>query len=422
MKRIAIFIDGTWNRPDALHQTNVVLLSRCVKQRDAQGNTQQVIYSPGVGAGSGNNWLGRKMDQVFGGALGWGLTEIIEQAYRDLVFAYEPGDKIYIFGFSRGAYAARSLAGLVRSCGIAPRSHLARIPEAMKRYVSRDPATHPDTPASHVFRHEFSPRVATSAKELDWRRDHGDADSIRLRLQYVGVWDTVKALGLPAFLPGAARFNEKYKFHDARLSSSVCAARHAIAVDEKRITFPPSPWTNIAELNARTGCSDGETPHYAQQWFPGDHGSVGGGGSRNGLSTVSLHWIAQGAERENLALDWDEYDRLLGTYNPVKEHLTNKFGPAGAAGFLLNLLKSDRDGPKELDQVSVAALDRMRLNASYRPDTLNFVRDDVDGQPETELAALRDWLVARDGGPTHECDSVVRPRPWDAPRDAALTA
>ena len=140
MKRIAIFIDGTFNRTDSQNPTNVVRLSRCVKHFDRKTDTpQMVIYSPGVGSGRGNTALGRKLDRVFGGSLGWGLLDIIAETYRNLVIAYEQGDEVYIFGFSRGAFAARSLAGMIRSCGIAPRSHLGRIPEAVARYVSRAP-------------------------------------------------------------------------------------------------------------------------------------------------------------------------------------------------------------------------------------------------------------------------------------------
>ena len=111
MKRIAIFIDGTWNRPDAEHPTNVVRLSRCVASHAVGGMPQVVLYSPGVGSGRGNNWAARRMDRLLGGALGWGLTDIIEEVYRNLVFLYQPGDEIMVFGFSRGAFAVRSRRG-----------------------------------------------------------------------------------------------------------------------------------------------------------------------------------------------------------------------------------------------------------------------------------------------------------------------
>ena len=154
MKRIAIFIDGTWNRPGAEHPTNVVRLARSVAKSAPDGTAQHVIYMPGVGHGQGNTKLGRIVDRAFGGALGWGLDQIIADVYRQLVFAYEPGDELMIFGFSRGAFAARSLAGLIRSAGIAPPRHLGRIPEALDRYAS---AEKPDDPKAWEFRADFAP-------------------------------------------------------------------------------------------------------------------------------------------------------------------------------------------------------------------------------------------------------------------------
>lgn len=419
MKKIAIFIDGTWNRPDAEHPTNVLRLSRAVMHSDANGLPQQVIYSPGVGSGRGNNWLGRKMDRLLGGALGWGLTDIIEEAYRNLVFCYEPGDEIFIFGFSRGGFAARSLAGLIRSCGIAPRRHLHRIPEAMARYISRARDTHPEDPKSYEFRADFAPYTATSDNEFQWRRGRGD-EAIRLTIPYLGIWDTVKALGLPAFAPFASAFNAQYQFHDDKLSSSVLSARHAIAMDEHRKTFPALPWGNIEVLNGEEdGETSGSVPSYLQMWFPGDHGSVGGGGHRVGISSVTLAWIAQGAEAAGLRLSWDEIDRVAPRFDPVNEKLRNKFGPTGL-GALLNAVKAQRDGPPEVRDVSVAAFDRFMRDPGYRPEQMKTVAAELRNRSATEMEALRDWLVSRDGGPTHEVGEIIRPRSWAQPRNAPL--
>ena len=360
------------------------------------------------------------MDRTLGGALGWGLTDIIEEAYRNLVFAYEPGDLVYIFGFSRGGFAARSLAGLIRSSGIAPRAHLKKIPKAMARYIDSDNRPHPDDPVSFEFREAFAPRTATSDSELKWRRDRGKTDVIKLELSYLGIWDTVKALGLPEFLPFTRAFNAQYRFHDAVLSRSVAAARHAIAIDERRVTFPSSPWVNIDNLNETAGVGDGQVQPYAQQWFPGDHGSVGGGGPRVGLSSVALHWIAQGAQNAGLAINWEEFDRVAPRLAPETDELSNKFGPAGISGALLNLIKTDREGPKEVDSLSLAAFDRVQKDEGYGSPVLNFVLDDIRKLSAHKRAAMRDWLVARDGGPTHEIGSTLRPRNWEPPQNAPL--
>lgn len=410
MKRIALLIDGTWNQPYALEPTNVVRLSRCIFSSDADGNEQIVIYSPGVGSGIGNNALARRLDRLLGGAFGWGLTDIIEDTYRNLVFAYEPGDEIYIFGFSRGAFAARSLAGLIRASGIPPRRHLARIPEAMARYISRAPETHPESPESYAFRADFAPETATSRKEYEWRRERGDTQAIPLTIAYLGVWDTVAALGLPGFVPFAERFNQQYRFHDTRLSSSVVSARHAISIDERRATFPANPWSNVDELNdAREEVEKAKGPVYLQQWFPGDHGSVGGGGDRIGLSSIAFYWIAMGAALAKLRLNWEEFDRLAWRFD-VTEALTNKIGPVGLSGLVLNAIKADRPGPADVRDLSLATLDRYQRLITYRPRTLEGVYSALYGLEGERLDSLRAEMIARDGGRTHDLDDHARPR------------
>lgn len=412
MKRIAIFIDGTWNRPDAEFPTNVLKLSRCVHHYDRKTNVPQyVIYSAGVGSGEGSTWAARKLDRWFGGGFGWGSLSIMEDVYRRLVYAYEPGDEIYVFGFSRGAFAARSLVGLIRCCGIAPRRHLGRIPEAVARYVDRSGATHPEDPSSYEFREDFAPLTATSDKEFKWRRDRGDTEAIRLFIDYVGVWDTVSALGLPKFVPLAGRLNDKYKFHDAELTSSVLSARHAISLDERRSTFPAHPWSNLETLNMRTaeeGTPGNQRP-YLQQWFPGNHGSVGGGGRRIGLSSISLHWIAKGATDAGLSLSWEDFDRQAWRFS-VLEKLDNKFKQVGFLNRLLELSTRDRQGPTEIDQLSLAALDRFQLDEDYRPKSLDQIYDRLFDLSQEEWNELRGRLIARDGAPTHDLNEIGRPR------------
>ncbi|MCW1952516.1 MAG: DUF2235 domain-containing protein [Octadecabacter sp.] len=412
MKRIAIFIDGTWNRPDAEHPTNVVRLSRCVASHAVGGMPQVVLYSPGVGSGRGNNWAARRMDRLLGGALGWGLTDIIEDMYRNLVFLYEPGDEIMVFGFSRGAFAARSLVGLIRSCGIPARDKLAEIPEAMQRYRSRAPETHPDHPESLAFRAKFAPRVYVNDTEAKWRRQN-DApinDAVRLGIAYLGVWDTVSALGLPAFLPFAARFNAQYRFHDAVLTSMVLAARHAISIDERRKTFPSYPWSNMLDLNVKYESE--LIPTHMQQWFAGNHGSVGGGGSRVGLSSIALNWVALGAQAAGLRLDWSEMDRVAPRFD-VAERLDNKFGPVGLSGAMMSAISNDRDGPSSMAELSMAALDRCAADPEYeRNATLRQIYHEIHGVDDEQRQAIRKARKWADGGHTHLPDEILRPREW----------
>jgi len=409
MKRIVILIDGTWNRPDAEHPTNVVRLARCVQHRTDSGMPQVVLYTAGVGSGAGNNRLARKMDRVFGGTLGWGLLSIMEDMYRRLVFAYEPGDEVMVFGFSRGGFAARSLVGFIRSAGICGRDRLREIPDAVARYVSREPRTHPRHADSYAFRLGFSPRVVTSLEEREWRVTHGHRhkDVVDLRIAYLGVWDTVKALGIPAALPGAATFNRRYEFHDAILSSMVLAARHAISIDERRKTFPAMPWNNISDMNVRNGYI---SPRYLQQWFPGNHGSVGGGGRRRGLSSVALNWVLLGAVKEGLALDWREVRNVADRFE-VSDPLDNKFGPVGFAS-LLNAWSTNREGPDKLEDMSMLAIDRAFEDDGYRrTPPLKKVYDELYRMDGAQRERIRQAHRMTDGAYSHVLGQVTWPGP-----------
>ena len=202
-----------------------------------------------------------------GGAFGHGLEDNVYEAYRFLVGNYEPGDELFLFGFSRGAFTARSLAGMIRKCGILERQHVRRYPAAIALY--RDDQ-HPDSPAARTF-----------------RRAHAVGGDATLPIRFIGVWDTVGALGIPLRgLRGLTR--HKYQFHDTELSGSVAQACHALAIDERRAPFEPTLWAYRPK--------PGQTVE--QVWFAGVHSDVGGGYPDTGLADITLEWMidrAQGA-------------------------------------------------------------------------------------------------------------------------------
>lgn len=378
MKRIAIFCDGTWNRHDAVNPTNVVRMAQAVKHTADDGRKQQVFYVLGVGAGRGSNAVARWLDRFAGGAMGWGLIENIEDAYRALVFCYEPGDEIFIFGFSRGAYTARSLAGLLRSCGIPPRENVGRIGEAIRRYRSRSKDTKPDDPASFAWRRDFAPYTATSQLEWNWRQKTNPGLCVNLTIKYLGVWDTVGALGVPGYWAAAPLFNKRHQFHDADLSRTVLSARHAVAIDEQRRTFAPALWSDKLDRMNRTALEvDEETSldpatradwPYRQEWFPGDHGSVGGGGDRLGLSAFAFDWVAEGAQKAELCMDNAKLAQVREGRN-IREALVNQ-SRLGLLARVLRLRPFDRDGPTRVVDVSQTAIDRIACDPAYQPKTL----------------------------------------------------
>lgn len=393
MKRIVIFCDGTWNTASAEHPTNVVLLSRALMPVDTDDIPQIPIYVPGVGSGRrGVTALGRWSDQVLGGIMGLGLMENVVEAYLHLVFLYEPGDEIFIFGFSRGAYTARSLTGLIRSTGILDRSRLNLLDEVVTRYRAGTEDTHPRTEASRAFRLRVSPHVMTSEGDRALYEAHAKTHGLippeLLRLAYLGVWDTVGALGIPSRFGFSRLWNRRFAFHDAKLSSLVSAARHAVALDERRREFEPTLWDNILDLNAD---SDPADPPYQERHFAGDHGSVGGGGDITALSSIALAWIMEGAARQGLAFDagvMAEFVREQDPFGPLR----NRSAPdTGLLARLMRRAGRDRPGPRALEDLHPAVLDRWAFEAKdrawepYRPGSLRALERELQGWVDARL-------------------------------------
>jgi uncharacterized protein (DUF2235 family) len=271
MKRIAIFCDGTWNTPDKMEdgkycQTNVVKLAGALAAASDDGTLQILYYDNGVGS------EGNILKQVFDGATGTGISEKILQAYRFIINNYKPGDELYLFGFSRGAFTVRSLSGLIRNSGILQIENMDKVPKAYKIYRSRRAEYQPREIEATLFRKTYAVEECTNIK-------------------FIGVWDTVGALGNPLMLNGF--FSKKNQFHDTELSSRVSHAYHALAIDEKRKNFEATLWHQ----------QPGTTGQVLEQvWFPGVHSDVGGGFSigQSGLSDIALQWMMKKAQDCNL--------------------------------------------------------------------------------------------------------------------------
>ncbi|MFY0680292.1 MAG: DUF2235 domain-containing protein [Thalassovita sp.] len=368
MKRIVFFCDGTSNRLDAERPTHVAQLAQATTASSPDGVCQLVFYQQGVGTGRGSNRFARATDRMLGGAFGWGLDDNLLEAYRHLILNYEIDDEIYIFGFSRGAYTARSLAGLIRKAGIPPRDKIGEINKAIAHYRTQGDSNSPREIASIRFRAGFSPDISTSKADQTWRGAQGLPSGHLLRIKYLGIWDTVGALGLPSVFGKIAEWtNSKYNFHDAVLSSSVSAARHAVAIDERRRLYPANTWNNLPQLNQ----SCAPQTRYQQLWFPGHHSVVGGSGRVAELSAITMHWIAEGAFDEGLRFTPGYLETLKHRSNPDVPVPKGAFkaGLMGAGGLLL----SDRKGPQTPEAVSKAAKRRVNQIASYRPGALKNV-------------------------------------------------
>jgi hypothetical protein len=265
-KNVVVCCDGTWNTPTEMEHglpcpTNVVKLYNAL----VRDGTQDAYYHPGVGTGKG--WW----DHIVGGGTGEGLEQNIMSAYRWLASSYSSGDRIFLFGFSRGAYTVRSLGGFVSRCGLLDLSKLKENPGELWKRVQEVFAAYRDgTDFPNAKKYPFhGTEPGKNPKEMT-------------PIHFIGVWDTVGALGIPDDLTLLGLFDnsDKYRFHDTALSRIVVHARHAVALDEKRASFAPTLWTKV------------ESSTEAKQiWFPGVHGDVGGGYLETGLSEGALEWM-----------------------------------------------------------------------------------------------------------------------------------
>jgi nucleoid-associated protein YgaU len=203
------------------------------------------------------------------------------------------------------------------------------------------------------------------------------------------VWDTVGSLGVPDSVLFAPLLNRKYKFYDIDISTLVASARHAVAIDEQKRSFAPTLWTTLDALNRSCGYQpeDDRAP-YQQKWFPGVHGSVGGGGDFRGLSDFALQWVIDGARHAGLQLDVGGDSRIFGLAPNPRAPLDNvKAGNGGLIRALAAALpKAPRSpGPSRVQDVSASAqarwdcaADELPERALYRPRTLATVADALE--------------------------------------------
>ena len=255
-KRIVFCADGTWDSPQ--NNTNVYKLFKAVTITSGQ----VVFYDDGVGSD------GTPLEKLAGAAIGEGIFQKIKDGYTKIAHVYDEGDDVFIFGFSRGAYTARSLAGMIAICGLPT-------------------GAFDDDLVNAAFQAYRNPgqRAAFDAQNLLF-----DA-----KLKMVGVWDTVGSLGLPAIAGGVDPVH--YGFLDTSLHPDVLNAYQALAIDERRAEFPPTLWTPPAPPVA------GQV--LEQVWFSGVHCDIGGGYPETGLSDITFSWMIGKAQSLGLQIDPD---------------------------------------------------------------------------------------------------------------------
>ena len=276
MRNLIVCADGTWNTPDqeddgVLAPTNVYKLYNCIAEKDADDNPQLKYYHPGVGTDGG------LFDQVLGGGAGKGLSRNIKSGYQWLARQYREGDRIFLFGFSRGAYTVRSLGGFIARCGLLDLTDIASA-EGWQR-------------VEMAYQQGYRDRAGRNSWGKDWTFHKGGASDSHVDIHFIGVWDTVGALGIPDDMALLNFLDDRddHIFHDVKLSAKTRHARHAVAIDEIRASFQPTLWD---EKNAKTDVK--------QVWFTGVHADVGGGYAQDGLADVALQWMIDEAGTRGL--------------------------------------------------------------------------------------------------------------------------
>jgi uncharacterized protein (DUF2235 family) len=346
-KRLVMCCDGTWNTADQACPTNVTKLALGLAASSADGMEQRVFYHRGVGTGAG--------DRIRGGAFGVGLSQNVQDTYRFVVENYEPGDELFFFGFSRGAFTARSTAGFLRNSGILKPQFENRIPQAYALY--RDRTAHPRGVEAQLFRRTYS---------------------YESRIRCIGVWDTVGALGVPLTgVPLVDLFNKRWQFHDTTLSTTVDAAFHALAIDEKRRPFEPTLWQQQPDAVGQ---------RLEQVWFAGVHSDVGGGYPEGELADITLLWMVSRAESCGLAFRPDAFpaEQPAGAREQViavRPDAMGKLHESRTGAYTL-LPPLDRAiGVKDPEHEHVASTAKLRWDddAGYRPPGLATY---LDGKPD----------------------------------------
>ena len=335
MKRIAIFCDGTWNTPDEMEngkpcQTNVVKMANALQATSTDGTTQMLYYDAGIGS------EGDLIKRVFDGATGTGISANILKAYRFIINNYQPGDELFLFGFSRGAFTVRSLSGLIRNSGILKIENLDQVPRAYAIYRSRHPLYQPREIESTLFRKTFAVENVTQIK-------------------FIGVWDTVGALGNPLFLKGIV--SKRNQFHDTDLSTKISNAFHALAIDEKRKNFEAALW------HQQPGSKD---QVLEQVWFPGVHSDVGGGYAETGLSDIALGWMLEKAKScnlnfESISMTPNSMGLMHESYKGFYTLQPRHFRPIGFV---------DPQKGNTNESLHPSAIERFKTDSNYRPKNL----------------------------------------------------
>lgn len=333
-KNILVFSDGTGQKGGEGYNTNVYKLFNMVEDRT---QNQIAYYDPGLGT----DWR-----KITGNILGRGFKKNLLDCYRFIFQNFEADDKIFLFGFSRGAATVRSLSGFIHLFGILPKCREDLIKDAFDIYEIEDKEERELKAQAFIDKHHTM-----------WCKVH-----------FIGVWDTVAALGLSSTWLGSI-FNRfwPHKFHSFDLSESVKYTRHAISIDDSRKTFHPVLWNALK--------NDPNSERMKQVWFCGVHTDVGGGYEKEDLSNITLRWMIKEAKAKGLRL-YKEAKAL----KKLKESEPNVNGP----------MHSEVTGWKKY----IYSQEQRSWKTGFGPLWIcESVKQRVKNQDNTESPAYKAWIL-----------------------------
>jgi hypothetical protein len=387
-KNIVLCSDGTGATAVKARGTNVFKLYEAVDRTE-----QVAVYDDGVGAQR------LRLLRMATGAFGIGLKRNVRQLYVELAKVYEPGDRIFLFGFSRGAFTVRMLAGLIVACGI--------LDKRKRKFHDEEDFESAAKKAVDAYRSTYriwwkdlfgGDGAAKGKAKCDaFRRKYSvDDPAAATPVHFIGVWDTVDAYGIPG--DTLATFWDKtiypFRFDSQRLSPQIAHAAHALAIDDSRRTFHPTMWE--------------DDPRIDQVWFAGVHTNVGGGYPKQGMSLVTLDWMMRRAK--DCGLDFVDSDlRFYREHADVHDHLYDS--RAGLGVYY-------RYEPRDIGAICARWKVRPRIHDSAVLRMLHGIEGYAPGnvpkgfeivEPTPETAPIRDtW----EGGQLRAARVLIRLRTW----------
>lgn len=376
-KNIVFFCNGTGNVKNYGPDTNVERLFARARHDKGEAPEQVTHYIDGVGIEFGD---------LVGKALGKGISQNIKDGYDFITRWYLPGDRIFLFGFSRGAYAVRSIGGMLGRIGIPSRKQDEDVDLRADHRIRGDLISR----AYDIYKiqdHDKRKKTAEAFRAAHCYREHQE-DAARAPY-LIGVWDTVRSLGIPLGVKDFELALWPHRFHDHDLNPHVAHAYHAVSIDEERQQFLPTIWnepTKAERLAAETG--EPNRQRFEQVWFPGVHSDVGGGyaDDRRALADVTLRWMIERAAAAGLLFTADHEDDPAGDLprtapqgqvndsrdTPFKRFLYPRHPRQVVRGH--QAPDSKTISPIGKGRLHRSAIDRIvHLNgtaASYRPDSL----------------------------------------------------